>query len=143
MFLDTSFNSPHTVLSNIHTAFIESATKMYTYIRCLPTRKQPSNSLITRTLKDLINLAFVSMRHKPNGAEGAKDSYRCDVTREQVEFLGLSGFREVLGRKMGRYKSVVGWVDERLGVVGKGGMQRRMQRRMRGVVRGKGGRGGS
>ncbi|TAQ91363.1 hypothetical protein B7494_g281 [Chlorociboria aeruginascens] len=49
MFLDTSFNSLATVLSNVHSAFIESATKMWTYNRCLPSGKQPGRRLIIST----------------------------------------------------------------------------------------------
>jgi len=46
MFLDTTFNSFPTVISNVYSAFIETATKMWTYTRCLPTKKQPGTKLV-------------------------------------------------------------------------------------------------
>jgi hypothetical protein len=58
MFLDTSHNSLHTVLSNIYSAFIETATKLYVYNRCLPVGKQPGPKLLISkcfpsTLRDM------------------------------------------------------------------------------------------
>ena len=46
MFLDTSHNALHTVLSNLYSAFVETATKLYTYNRCLPVGKQPGTKLV-------------------------------------------------------------------------------------------------
>lgn len=46
MFFDTSLNSKSTVFRNIYTAFIETATKMWSYTRCLPVRKQPNMKLV-------------------------------------------------------------------------------------------------
>ncbi|KAI9871385.1 MAG: hypothetical protein M1830_002966, partial [Pleopsidium flavum] len=47
MFLDTSFNSLSSVLSNIYQFFNESAVKFYHYVKCLPSSKQPHPSLLT------------------------------------------------------------------------------------------------
>lgn len=46
MFFDTSHNSLSTVKLNIYTAFVETATKMWSYARCLPTKKRPSMRLV-------------------------------------------------------------------------------------------------
>jgi hypothetical protein len=46
MFLDTSFNSLSTVFSNIYNAFIETATKMWRYAKCLLVQKQPGAQVI-------------------------------------------------------------------------------------------------
>lgn len=46
MFFDTSHNSLSTVQLNIYKAFIETATKMWSYARCLPVKKQPSMTLV-------------------------------------------------------------------------------------------------
>jgi hypothetical protein len=49
MFFDTGLNSASTMLSNIHRAFTETATKMWAYARCLPAPKQPPPKLIIST----------------------------------------------------------------------------------------------
>jgi hypothetical protein len=46
MFLDTSFNTLRTVFSNIHDSFIETATKMWQYAKCLPLQKQPGAQIV-------------------------------------------------------------------------------------------------
>jgi len=46
MFLDTSFNSLSSVLSNIYQSFIEAAIKLYHYVKCLPSSKQPHSPLL-------------------------------------------------------------------------------------------------
>lgn len=49
MFFDTVLNSALTMLNNLHRAFIETATKMWAYARCLPVPKQPPPRLIIGT----------------------------------------------------------------------------------------------
>ena len=56
MFLDTSFNSIATVLSNIYRAFIETANKTWTYAKCLPAGKQPGTKLMTSMYPLSINI---------------------------------------------------------------------------------------
>lgn len=46
MLLSTSYNSVATVLSNLHHAFTEVATKTYHYIRSLPPKKRPADQLV-------------------------------------------------------------------------------------------------
>jgi hypothetical protein len=46
MYLDTSYNSTTTVLTNIYTSFLETVTKMWTYAKCLPVGKQPGTKLL-------------------------------------------------------------------------------------------------
>ncbi len=50
MFLDTSFNSFRTVLSNIYDSFVETATKMWRYAKCLPKQKQPGARVVNSGL---------------------------------------------------------------------------------------------
>ncbi|KUJ22916.1 uncharacterized protein LY89DRAFT_314076 [Mollisia scopiformis] len=83
MFLDTSFNSLKTVLSNVYSAFIESATKMWTYAKCLPAGKQPGTQLILKTIRDLIELAFVLMKSK--GKNKKNVGYKFALSKMQVE----------------------------------------------------------
>lgn len=45
MFYDSQHNSPKTMFSNLWQAFAETATKMWAYVRCLPTDKHPTPKL--------------------------------------------------------------------------------------------------
>jgi hypothetical protein len=112
MFLDTSFNSLTTVLSNVHSAFIETAMKMCAYISCLPTSKQPGAKLVVKTFQDLVALAFVLMKSK--GKTKKNVGYECALNRAQVEGLAVTAFLEVLGRKQSRYREVLTWLTTRL-----------------------------
>lgn len=48
MFYDTSHNSTRTVLSSLHDAFVETASKMLAYLRCLGKNQHPSSEMILR-----------------------------------------------------------------------------------------------
>ncbi|KAF8847635.1 hypothetical protein BDZ45DRAFT_607177 [Acephala macrosclerotiorum] len=131
MFLDTTFNSLKTVLTNVYTAFIESATKLWTYAKCLPTGKKPGTQLIIKTIGDLIELAFVLMKSK--GKNRRNTGYGCKLSKVQVEWLGVNAFERVLRRRQSRYGKVLEWLEGKIRVL-------RMRegetcRRMEGVVR--------
>lgn len=121
MYLDTTHNSLHTVLSNIHNAFLETALKTYTYIRCLPSSKQPSAKLIISAIEGVVELAFVLMRTKgrksdeERGEERGKKRFHCAVKKIQVEWMALHAFLEVLGRRQSRFRSVMAWIERRIG----------------------------
>ena len=61
MFFDTGLNSADTMLKNIYEAFVEAATKMWAYVRCLPQQKQPAAGLVTRK-----SYSKPSTRHIPS-----------------------------------------------------------------------------
>ena len=46
MFLDTLYNSPSTVLSTIYENFVESAMKLYRYVKSMTPHKEPRESLL-------------------------------------------------------------------------------------------------
>jgi len=46
MYFDTTHNAPHAVLRNVHEVFVETATKMWAYVRCLPRAKRPRPALV-------------------------------------------------------------------------------------------------
>ena len=46
MFLDTSFNSPPTVLSTVYQNFVEAAMKYYRYAKCMVGRTHPHADLL-------------------------------------------------------------------------------------------------
>jgi hypothetical protein len=48
MFYDTNHNSIGRVRDSLYAAFEETAMKMWAYIRCLPTSKQPQAALVIR-----------------------------------------------------------------------------------------------
>ncbi|KAM0345308.1 hypothetical protein ACHAPU_006707 [Fusarium lateritium] len=48
MFYDTSHNSTRTVLASLQGAFVETASKMWAYLRCLGKHQQPGSEMILR-----------------------------------------------------------------------------------------------
>jgi telomerase reverse transcriptase len=107
MFFDTSINSLSTVLLNIYTAFMETATKMWSYARCLPVRKQPSMKLViskhisfpnnristilthptVETIRDVIDLAFMLLRSKSRKKNS--QGFKFAVSKMQVEWYAV------------------------------------------------------
>jgi hypothetical protein len=99
MFLDTSFNSLATVFSNIYESFVETALKMWTYVKCLPAQKRPGTKLVTSeplcdvftltltgvgTFTSLVDLAFALIKSKRKNKRN--EGYRCVVSKLQVEW---------------------------------------------------------
>ena len=111
MYLDTSYNSTSTVLSNIYTSFLETATKMWTYARCLPITKQPGTKLLIKTITDLVEMAYALIKSKGRAKKGAELGYKCAVTKIQVQFMALNAFRVVLRRRQSKYGGVLAWLD--------------------------------
>jgi len=131
MYLDTSFNSTSTVISNIHSAFTETATKMWTYAKCLPPGKQPGTKLLTKTITDLAEMAYVLIKSK--GKNKKHEGYQCALKKAQVEYLALNAFRDVLKKRQSKYGRVLSWLEERLARLGAkhGGDLTRMNRVVR------------
>jgi hypothetical protein len=101
MFFDTLLNSRSTVLLNIYTAFVETATKMWSYARCLPTKKQPTTKLFTsegpfwnaiyflthtslEAIRDVIDLAFMLLRSKSR--KKSNEGFKCAVSKMELEW---------------------------------------------------------
>ncbi|RDL40109.1 uncharacterized protein BP5553_00088 [Venustampulla echinocandica] len=115
MFLDTSFNSVQTVISNVHSAFVETASKMWIYARCLPVRKQPGTNLLIKTISDLIDLAFALMKSKSKNSKNI--GYKCALTKVQVEWLAVNAFRDVLRKRQTKYRKTLEWLDRRVAML--------------------------
>lgn len=130
LFLDTSLNSLHTVLSNIHSAFLDTAMKMWTYIKLLPVGKKPSTKLLVKTINDTIDLAFVLMKSK--GKNAKNKGFACKVTKVMVEWLAVHAFRDVLRRRQSDYGTILEWLEGRIGVLRK--REGELCGRMRGIV---------
>ncbi|KAI9827593.1 MAG: hypothetical protein M1826_006255 [Phylliscum demangeonii] len=167
MFLDSSFNSTFTVLSNIHQNFIETAMKYYRYAKSLPTSKQPGDALListsprprsscclcassqrrderekrgpsanhmpyapktAETISDVVELAFMLI--KSRAKQDKHPTFRCGVTKTQIQWLAFSAFHLVLCRKQSRYQAVLAWLDRSIAVAsaahakGKAGAER-------------------
>ncbi|KAI0459429.1 hypothetical protein F5B21DRAFT_301660 [Xylaria acuta] len=131
MFFDTGLNSAPTMLNNIHRAFMETATKMWAYARCLPAPKQPPPKIIISTptassiprpktpqvrfltscvetigkLTDTAYLLLVSRTRKLR-----YPGYVCDVKKCEVSWLAYGAFHQVLGRKQSKYGEVLAWL---------------------------------
>ncbi|KAI9740924.1 MAG: hypothetical protein M1818_004530 [Claussenomyces sp. TS43310] len=112
MFFDTSLNSLQTVLHNLYESFVESATKLWAYRKCLSPRKKPGAKLVIKTISDLLELAFILLKRKSKSARSAR--YDCAVTKAQVNWLAMTAFRTVLGRRQSGYREVIEHLDTRL-----------------------------
>ncbi|KAL8928211.1 MAG: hypothetical protein Q9208_001921 [Pyrenodesmia sp. 3 TL-2023] len=112
MFLDTNFNSTSSVLNNIYQNFAESAMKYYRYVKSMQVGKQPRAALLIETLESMVDMAFVLVKAKHRSQ--ASQEYACAVSKRQVQWLALTAFENVLGRKQTRFQPVLGWVRDSL-----------------------------
>lgn len=112
MFLDTTFNSLATVLSNLYQNFVESAMKYYRYVKCMAANQQPRASLMISTIQDLMNLAFILIKAKFK--DHSPQEYSCTVSKRQVQWLAAKAFLHVLVRKQNGYRKVIDWLEEAL-----------------------------
>ncbi|KAK3943607.1 hypothetical protein QBC46DRAFT_376577 [Diplogelasinospora grovesii] len=110
MFFDTSHNTQQTVLANAYTAFVETATKMWAYARCLPRGKQPSARLVIDTIKNLVEIAFSLLNSKSRRLRYPE--YRCNVRKTQLSWIAMVACRQVLTKKQTGYKDVLTWLEE-------------------------------
>nr|POE63424.1 isoform 2 of telomerase reverse transcriptase [Quercus suber] len=109
MLLSTTYNGTPTVLRNLHHAFLEVATKSYYYLRSLAGVKRPGDSLIIKTVDDLIRLACVLMKHRTRpGGEDAQ--YACTVTSAQARWLAITAFHTVFARRQTRHGLLLDWL---------------------------------
>lgn len=109
MFLDTNFNSPINVISNIYQNFLEAAMKYYRYVKLMPYKQQPHESLLVETIRDLIEMAFMLVKAKHRNQ--TSHEYACAVSKRQVQWLALTAFSCVLGRKQTKFREVLDWVE--------------------------------
>ncbi|KAJ8127025.1 hypothetical protein O1611_g6612 [Lasiodiplodia mahajangana] len=109
MFFDTGLNSAVTMLNNIHRAFLETATKMWAYARCLPALKQPPQKIIIETILRLADTAYLLLVSKTRKLR--YPGYVCDVKKCEVSWLAYNAFRQVLSRKQSRYSKTLSWLE--------------------------------
>lgn len=123
MFLDTRHNNLRCVMVGIYSNFVETAIKMYRYIKTLPPRQRPSQELILQTIRDLIQFAnklIQSKRLKTKSEPAARVTstgeitpqtsaleFQCVVSPSQINYLGAAAFRHILTRKQTSYASTI------------------------------------
>ncbi|OKL61688.1 hypothetical protein UA08_02399 [Talaromyces atroroseus] len=122
MFLDTEHNNLRTALLGIYSNFVETAIKMYRYIKSLLPRLRPSQELVLETIRDVIHFAVKLIQSKrqqasisstaptTDTAKGMVETgpkFRCAVSQAQVEYLGSAAFRHILGRKQTNFVSTL------------------------------------
>ncbi|KAI0189400.1 hypothetical protein EV127DRAFT_109620 [Xylaria flabelliformis] len=109
MFFDTGLNSSSTMLNNIHRAFVETATKMWAYARCLPAPKRPPPGMIIKTIGKLVDIAYLLLVSRTRQLR--YPGYVCDVKKCEVSWLAYNAFHVVLGRKQSKYGEVLTWLS--------------------------------
>lgn len=123
MFLDTRHNTLRTVMTGIYSSFVETAIKMYRYMKTLLPRLRPSQELVLQTIRDTIQFANKLIQSKrlttttksAAKATGTSDvepqtstlDFQCAVSPSQIEYLGAAAFRHVLTRKQTSYPSTL------------------------------------
>ncbi|KAI0535754.1 hypothetical protein GGR58DRAFT_426099 [Xylaria digitata] len=108
MFFDTRLNSAPTMLNNIHRAFVETATKMWAYVRCLPAAKQPSPDIVIKTIQRLSDTAYVLLTSKTR--KFRYPDYECGVKKCEVSWLACNAFHRVLSCKQSSYTKTLAWL---------------------------------
>jgi telomerase reverse transcriptase len=123
MFLDTEHNNLRTVLLGIYSNFVETAIKMYRYIKSLMPRLRPSQELVLQTIRDVIHFAIKLIQSKRRHASSSSTKstttkaatstaetgsvFRCAVSQAQIEYLGAAAFRLILGKKQTNFVSTL------------------------------------
>ncbi|KAK3383006.1 hypothetical protein B0T24DRAFT_30167 [Lasiosphaeria ovina] len=137
MFFDTSHNTRHAVLANVYTAFVETATKMWAYARCLgsasavPARSaagagagangsssrrpaaaaaMPGTPLLIDTIRRLINVAFLLLASRSRKLRNPGYSFAVD--KAQLAWLATVACRQVLVKKQTGYGKVIAWLEQ-------------------------------
>ncbi|KAK1782090.1 Telomerase ribonucleoprotein complex RNA binding domain-containing protein [Copromyces sp. CBS 386.78] len=113
LFFDTTHNSFFTTLRNLHSAFVETAVKMWAHARCLSTsttqKRKPSTSLVIDTIKSLIRVSHRLLTSKSR--KERYPGYQCTVAQGQVAWLAMVACRQVFVRKQAGYKGVIEWLE--------------------------------
>lgn len=125
MFLDTHHNSVRTVAMSIYSSFVETAIKMYRYIKFLQPRLRPSPEFVLQTIRDVIHFGNKMIQSKQsrnlqntketktvtacsdtglNKPEKAEQGFQCAISPAQIEYLGAAAFRHILSRKQTQYR---------------------------------------
>ena len=110
MLLDTNLSSRYCVSSNLYQNLMETAMKMYRYIRSLPKKKRPSEMMVIGAWKAMVQLAV----RMTSGKRCTKtiDEYECAVSKTQMHWLAAAALDHVMAKKQTGFTSVLHWVRE-------------------------------
>ncbi|KAL8680445.1 MAG: hypothetical protein Q9186_003343 [Xanthomendoza sp. 1 TL-2023] len=112
MFLDTNFNSLSNAISNIYQNFVEAGMKYYRYVKSMRAGNQPHSALLIDTIRSLVDVAFILIQAKHRSQ--TSQEYNCAVSKRQVQWLALTAFTKVLGRKQTKFQAVLVWANTAL-----------------------------
>ncbi|KAH8117879.1 hypothetical protein DFH11DRAFT_863934 [Phellopilus nigrolimitatus] len=129
IFTDTSHNAGHAVRANMYQAFVLAAMKMHAYTRAagrgpgsgglafalgggasaghaeggrgLDGRKtaRTSGAFLLGVIRQSIRYTYASIKNKASGKLARQAGSRCDITKDEVVWLGTHAFHSVLSIK--------------------------------------------
>lgn len=132
--LDIELNTTQVVLLGIYTSFMETAMKMYSYIKLVGARARPSAKLIVQTIWDSIRYTvqatqaihrkqYKNQKYVQTHSEGPEHMGQArrplrpgldgeqSVSRVQIEYLGAVAFSHILQRKQTQFVAVLRSLD--------------------------------
>ncbi|KAI9655689.1 MAG: hypothetical protein M1831_004841 [Alyxoria varia] len=107
MLFDMSHNTPTTVLRTLHKLLLESASRCFHYLKCVPALKRTSTLLID-IVKDLAALTIAKLRSRRNRARCPQ--YKCSIRQETVRWLTSTAFKSFFERKQAGHADFVKWL---------------------------------
>lgn len=108
MVVDTTLNSPSTVLSSFHQIYVETAMKLYSYLKVLGPRWRSLPQLIIQTCIALVRLA-ANLTRGPRRTRQV-EHYECRISQTQHSWLMAVAFETVLGRKGANFAPALHWL---------------------------------
>ncbi|KAK6538129.1 hypothetical protein TWF694_011011 [Orbilia ellipsospora] len=127
IYLNTSFNSRPTVVTNLYWSFVDAAMKFYRYYRNISLHRRsrnrsPTTALVKINDRQILNiisefmaLAYTLMMSRENreyDGQGKVIPKAGLIGRVQVRWLVAKAFLRVLGRKQTLFGGVLGWLRE-------------------------------
>ena len=109
MFLDTSFNSVARVLSTVFHNFLETAMKMFRYVKVMPKASQPDCPILKHTIEDVSRTAWLLLQSKDRKTK--TPDYMCQIRKDQLFWLGTQAFIHVFGNSSIRNSPLIGWLE--------------------------------
>ena len=108
MFLDTTFNSIAKVLSTIFHSFLETAMKMFRYVKVMPKASQPDPPLLRRTVEDVARTGWLLLQSNDRTIKAPE--YTCQIRKDQVSWLAMQAFLHVFGNASARGNTLLSWL---------------------------------
>ncbi|KAF8690235.1 hypothetical protein AX14_003047 [Amanita brunnescens Koide BX004] len=107
IYTDTNLNSEHVVHLNIYQNFLLLAMKVHTYLRARGLGSRKNESFIFRTVQNVINHTFSSVKSKSLKKLAVDNDGVCNVKRKIVVWLGNRAFYNILSQKAQHYPKIL------------------------------------